>query len=71
MEIDPAQFADRLVSGISDAIVYADAEGMIRLWNQGAARIFGFAEVEALGRSLDIIIPAGLRGGIGKAFAPR
>jgi PAS domain S-box-containing protein len=61
MEIDPAQFADRLVSGISDAIIYADAEGVIRLWNPGAARIFGFAEVEALGRSLDILIPAGLQ----------
>ena len=61
MEIDPAQFAERLVSGISDAIVYADAEGVIRRWNRGATRIFGFAEAEALGRSLDIIIPAGLR----------
>jgi PAS domain S-box-containing protein len=61
MEIDSAQFADRLVSGISDAIVYADAEGLIRLWNHGASRIFGFAEAEALGRSLDIIIPAALR----------
>jgi PAS domain S-box-containing protein len=61
MEIDPAQFADRLVSGMSDGIVYADAEGVIRRWNRGATRIFGFAEGEALGRSLDIIIPAGLR----------
>ena len=61
MEFDPAQFADRLVSGMSDAIIYADAEGVIRLWNRGATRIFGFAEVEALGRSLDIIIPETLR----------
>jgi PAS domain S-box-containing protein len=61
MEVDPAQFADRLVSGMSDAIVYADAEGVIRLWNRGATRIFGFAEGEALGRSLDIIIPESLR----------
>jgi PAS domain S-box-containing protein len=44
-----------------DAIVYADAEGVIRLWNRGATRIFGFAEEEALGRSLDIIIPERLR----------
>jgi len=36
-------------------IVYADAEGVIRLWNRGATRIFGFAEAEALGCSLDII----------------
>jgi PAS domain-containing protein len=40
--------------GMSDAIVYADAEGVIRVWNRGAIRIFGFAEAEALGRSLDL-----------------
>ena len=61
MELDPAQFADHLVSGMPDAVVYADAEGVIRRWNRGATRIFGFAEVEALGRSLDIIIPENLR----------
>jgi PAS domain-containing protein len=31
-----------------DAIIYADAEGVIRRWNRGATRIFGFAEGEAL-----------------------
>ena len=37
MELYPADFAERLVSGMSDAIVlYADAEGVIRLWNRGA-----------------------------------
>ena len=46
MKLDPARFADRLVSGMSDAIIYADAEGVIRLWNRGATRIFGFAEGE-------------------------
>ena len=61
MQPDLEHFADRLVSGMSDAIVYADAEGVIRLWNRGATRIFGFAESEALGRSLDIIIPESLR----------
>jgi PAS domain S-box-containing protein len=61
MELDPAQFAERLVSGMPDAIVYADADGVIRRWNRGATRIFGFAEAEALGRSLDIIIPENLR----------
>jgi PAS domain S-box-containing protein len=53
-------FADRLVAGMSDAIVYADADGVIQLWNRGATRIIGFTETEALGRSLDIIIPQGL-----------
>ena len=61
MELNPAQFADRLVSGMPDAIIYADADGMIRRWNRGATRIFGFTEAEALGRSLDVIIPENLR----------
>ena len=61
MELNQAQFAERLVSGMSDAIVYADAEGVIRRWNRGATRIFGFSEAEALGQSLDLIIPERLR----------
>jgi PAS domain S-box-containing protein len=61
MELYPADFAERLVSGMSDAIVYADAEGVIHVWNRGAARIFGYSDSEALGRSLDLIIPENLR----------
>ena len=54
-------FAENLLAGMSEAIVHADANGVIRFWNRGATRIFGFNETEALGRSLDIIIPEGLR----------
>jgi PAS domain S-box-containing protein len=61
MEPYPTDFAERLVGGMADAIVYADAEGVIRMWNRGATRIFGFAEAEALGCSLDLIIPESLR----------
>ncbi len=57
----PENFAERLVAGMPDAIVHADADGTIRHWNHGAERIFGFTAAEALGRSLDIIIPEGLR----------
>jgi len=45
-----------------DAIVYADAAGLIQVWNAGAVRLFGFSEQEALGQSLDIVIPANLQG---------
>src|ERR1700712_3363064 len=55
------RFAENLLAGMSEAIVHADANGVIRFWNRGATRIFGFNETEALGRSLDIIIPEGLR----------
>lgn len=43
--------------GAGDAIVAADPEGSIVLWNRSAERIFGFSEAEALHRSLDLIIP--------------
>ena len=61
----PIDIVDRfcltLVREAPDAIIFADAEGIIRFWNRGAERIFGFAEAEALGQSLDIIIPDNLR----------
>jgi PAS domain S-box-containing protein len=44
-----------------DAIIAADGEGIIRFWNPGAERIFGYSSSDALGRSLDIIIPERLR----------
>jgi PAS domain S-box-containing protein len=61
MSFDPEHFASVLASSMSDAVIYADAEGLIRFWNKGAERIFGFDAAEALGRSLDIIIPEGFR----------
>jgi len=47
----------QLVEGIGDAVIVADRGGAIRLWNPAAERIFGFTESEALGQSLDLIIP--------------
>lgn len=52
----------QLVAGAGDAIMVADAQGAITLWNQAAERIFGFTEAEALGKSLDLIIPERQRG---------
>lgn len=57
----PADFFALLVRGCADAIVYADRDGRIRFWNGGATRLFGFVEAEALGMSLDLIIPERLR----------
>lgn len=54
-------FWQTLVHEASDAIIYADFGGMIRFWNRGAERIFGFSQDEALGKSLDLIIPDNLR----------
>jgi PAS domain S-box-containing protein len=51
----------QLVEVIGDAVVVADASGAINLWNPAAERLFGFTEAEALGGSLDLIIPERLR----------
>ncbi|MFD3452841.1 PAS domain S-box protein [Streptomyces sp. NPDC058691] len=40
-----------------DGVVIIDGEGLIRYWNHGAERIFGFPAAEVAGRSLDVIIP--------------
>jgi PAS domain S-box-containing protein len=55
------QICRQLVTQAADAIVYADDQGLIRLWNAGAERIFGYQEAEAIGQSLDIIIPENQR----------
>jgi len=47
----------QIVEGAGDAIMVCNAEGAITLWNRAAERIFGFTEAEALGQSLDMIIP--------------
>ncbi len=48
---------ERIIREAADAIVVADPSGKIELWNPGAAKMFGFTEAEALGQSLDLIVP--------------
>ena len=44
-----------------EAMIFADREGITRLWNARAEEMFGYAASEAVGRSLDLIIPQHLR----------
>jgi PAS domain S-box-containing protein len=55
--IDLSQF----LTAVGDAIIVTDADGAITVWNPAAERIFGYTRAEALGRSLDLIIPDRLR----------
>ena len=43
------------------AVVAADVQGRIRHWNEGAEQLFGHRADEALGRSLDLVVPEHLR----------
>ena len=59
--MNEAWLASAVVTESVEAIVVTDADGVIRLWNNGAARVFGYSAAEAAGQSLDLIIPQKLR----------
>ena len=61
IENDAAALYPAIGEATSDAIIFAGRDGIIRLWNRGAERIFGYPAGEAIGQSLDLIIPERLR----------
>jgi PAS domain S-box-containing protein len=62
-----------IVEQAPDGIIFADQEGVIRIWNSAAVELFGFLPEDAVGRSLDVIVPEHLRHahweGFGNAMA--
>lgn len=58
---DIDKLSREILSQAPDAILFADEKGIIRLWNRGAEMVFGFTAAEAIGQSLDLIIPERLR----------
>jgi PAS domain S-box-containing protein len=54
---DKNRLCRQIVDTAGDAVIFADRDGIIRLWNRAAEGIFGYTEAEAVGRSLDLIIP--------------
>ncbi|MBS0528565.1 MAG: PAS domain S-box protein, partial [Proteobacteria bacterium] len=59
--IEQFPLAERILDEAADAVIYADRSGAIIRWNPAAAALFGFSPDEALGKSLDLIIPERLR----------
>lgn len=53
--------AERVLACMMEAVIHADRQGLIELWNPAAETMFGFSAAEAIGQSLDIIIPERLR----------
>ena len=56
-ENDRNKLCRQIVESVGDAVIFADRDGIIRLWNRAAEGIFGYTEAEAVGQSLDRIIP--------------
>jgi PAS domain S-box-containing protein len=61
IDIETLQLLGAIVEQAPDAIIFADREGLIRVWNRGAQHLFGYAAAEVIGRTLDVIIPERLR----------
>lgn len=61
--------ARAILATASDAIIAADRHGIITFWNPGAERIFGHPSTEAVGQSLDLIIPERLRAAHWRGFS--
>ena len=61
MDPPPAHLDDHVLAtlarSLADAVVVADASGTIVFWNEAAARVFGWGAAEAVGQTLDLIIP--------------
>lgn len=58
---EPERLSRQIVENTPDAIIMADRDGTIRLWNGGAQTIFDYSAEEAVGQSLDLIIPERFR----------
>lgn len=56
-----ARIGKAVLASAADAILATDREGTVNFWNPGAVRLFGFSRKEAIGASLDLIIPERLR----------
>src|SRR5574343_432566 len=63
-----AQLSERILACMSEAVIHADRQGLIELWNPAAEAMFGHPAAEAIGQSLDIIIPERLRAAHWRGF---
>jgi len=59
--MDKSVLGEALLQSAGDAIIATDTNGIITLWNAGATRIFGHSAEDAIGQSLDLIIPENQR----------
>ncbi len=59
--IPTATLWERIVADVADALIFIDTQGVIRVWNARCEALFGFSAAQALGASVDLIIPEHLR----------
>ena len=68
MDSTDPRLLEALALQMPDALIFADRDGTIRVWNRGAENVFGFTADEVVGQSLDVIVPERLRSAHWAAF---
>ena len=58
---DRLELADLILDQVADAVICTDPSGAISRWNRGSAALFGYSAEEAIGQSVELIIPEHLR----------
>lgn len=53
--------AAHILRSMPEALIFCDLQGVIQVWNGGAEKVFGWSAAEAVGQSLDLIIPERMR----------
>ena len=58
---DRLELADLILDQVADAIICTDPSGAISRWNRASVGLFGYSAEEAIGQSVELIIPEHLR----------
>jgi PAS domain-containing protein len=64
----PPKLADEILDQVADALICANQTGTIIRWNRACTALFGYSAEEALGQSLELIIPEHLRAAHWRGF---
>jgi PAS domain S-box-containing protein len=56
-DLDCDLLCRNIIDHTSLAVIFGDRKGIIRLWNSGAEALFGYTAAEAVGQTLDLIVP--------------
>jgi PAS domain S-box-containing protein len=60
-QVGSSELCRRIVEAVPEAVIFTDRQGLVRLWNRAAETMFGYSADEALGQSLDLIVPERFR----------
>jgi len=63
-----SELAERILDQVADAVIYADRSGAVVRWNHASTALFGYSAEEALGQSVELIIPEHLRAAHWRGF---